>query len=156
MTMRRTKFSFTRITVVACLLLLIGAQIALSAAPTVKQQPLKLKYSKVRVYINSNEDIFRLAGLGLAVDHITNRGTYFETAFNNRELDVLKTTGLKYEILVDDLEAEYAARPKLTPAEQKALLEQQRKQYKAPSGFHFGSMDGFYKFAEMVADLDDM
>ena len=57
---------------------------------------------------------------------------------------------------MDDLEAEYAARPKLSPAEKQALLEQQRKQYKAPSGFHFGTMDGYYKFAEMVADLDDM
>jgi len=154
MTTRYTKFFLSRVTVLACLLFLIGAQIALSAAPTVKQQPLK--YSKVRVFINSNDDLAKLSGLGLAVDHITYRGTYFETAFNNREIEKLKHTGLKYEILVDDLEAEYAARPKLTPAEKKALLDQQRKQYNAPEGFHFGSMDGYYKYAEMMADLDDM
>lgn len=154
MTTSYTKFFFSRITVFACLLFLIGAQLALSAAPTVKQQ--RLKYSKVRVFITSKDDIAALAGKGLAVDHITYGGTYFETAFNNRELDVVKKSGLRYEILVDDLEAEYAARPKLTPAEAQALLEQQRKQYNAPNGFHFGSMDGYYKFAEMVADLDDM
>ncbi len=154
MTMRYTKISLTSIAILACFIFLIGAQGALSAAPAVKQQ--RLKYSKVRVYITSKDDILALARLGLAVDHITYRDTYFETAFNNRELEVLKQTGKKYEILVDDLEAEYAARPKLGPAEQQALLEQQRKQYHAPSGFHFGSMDGFYKFNEMVADLDDM
>src|SRR5262245_2547667 len=117
MTTRYTKFSISRITVLACLLFLIGAQFALSAAPSLKQQPLKLKYSKVRVFISSKADIGMLAGKGLAVDHITYRGTYFETAFNNRELDVLKKTGMRYEILVDDLEAEYAARPKLTDSQ---------------------------------------
>src|SRR5262245_15878823 len=131
MTTRCKKFSYIPIAVFACLLFLIGTQGALSAAPTVKQQ--RLKYSKVRVFITSKADIGMLASKGLAVDHITYRGTYFETAFNNRELDVLKKAGYKFEILVDDLEAEYAARPKLSPAEQQALLEQQRKQYNAPS-----------------------
>lgn len=155
MTTRYKKFSFNSVAMFACLLFLIGTQGALSAAPKVKEQP-RLKYSKVRVFISSKNDIGALAGKGLAVDHITYRGTYFETAFNNRELDVVKKSGLRYEILVDDLEAEYAARPKLTPEQSQALLEQQRKQYHAPNGFHFGSMDGYYKFAEMVADLDDM
>lgn len=152
---RNTKFSFTRISILACLLFLIGAQLALSAAPTVKQQ--RLKYSKVRVFFNSNDDLLKLSGLGLAVDHITYRDSYFEAAFNNREVDILKKTGLRYEILVDDLEAENAKRPKLSQAEQQALLEQQRKQFNAPENFHFGSAcHGYYSFNEMAADLDDM
>src|SRR6185503_6671921 len=101
MTMRYKNIFLSGITILACFIFLIGAQGALSAAPTVKQQ--RLKYSKVRVYITSKDDILALARLGLAVDHVTYRGTYFETAFNNRELEVLKQTGKKYEILVDDL-----------------------------------------------------
>jgi len=57
--------------------------------------------------------------------------------------------------LVDNLEAEYRSRPKLTQADLDALEAEMKRKY-GIQGFNFGSMGGYYTFSEVVAELDEM
>jgi hypothetical protein len=125
----------------------------LSAVPA---QERPVKYSQLRVYITSKSDIGSLAQSGLAVDHIDYQGTYFDVVLNNEEVAILRSTGRRYEILVDDLEAAYRQRPQMSGAEMQALKAQMSALYATPSNFHFGSMGGYLTFAEVVTELDNM
>lgn len=119
-------------------------------------QEKPLKYSQVRVFITSTGDVLSLAQAGLAVDHIDFHNTYFDAVFDSREVEILRETGLRHEILVDDLEAQYRRRPKLSGAEEQALQAQMSMLYAVPSNFHYGSMGGYLTFAEVVTELDNM
>jgi hypothetical protein len=137
------------------------ALIALSAVqaqnlPATQAQARPVKYSQIRVYITDRNDINALAEAGLAVDHIDYRGTYFDAVLNNEEVAILRNTGRRCEILVDDMEAAYRQRPKMSGAELQALKAQMSALYATPSNFHFGSMGGYLTFAEVVTELDNM
>ena len=118
------------------------------------QEPLA-KYSKVRVYANSSEDILSMNKAGLAFDHIIPRANYFDVVFNDLEMGHLKKTGVSFEILVDDLETEYQSRSKLSQGDLDALEAQMKQQY-GFHGFEFGSMGGYYTYDEVVGELDEM
>ncbi|MDL1878827.1 hypothetical protein FBQ85_27240, partial [Cytophagia bacterium CHB2] len=149
---------------VPILMWLVGLSCALIAFTTVQAQNLSalpaqersLKHSQVRVYITDRSDILALAQAGLILDHIDYRGTYFDAVLDNEELAILKKTGRRHEVLVDDLEAAYRQRPKMSGAELNALKAQTSTLYTTPSNFHYGSMGGYLTFAEVVAELDDM
>ena len=126
------------------------------SAVQAQARPVKYKYSQVRVYITSKSDINSLAQAGLAVDHIDYRGTYFDVVLNDDEVAILKNTGRRYDVQIDDLEAEYRSRPQMSRAETKALEAQMSQLYTTPSNFHFGSMGGYLTFAEVVTELDNM
>ena len=113
------------------------------------------KYSQARIYITSKNDILALQKAGLGFDHIDYQGTYFETVLNNNEVDLLKKTAWPYDIVIDDLEAEYRRRPQFSQAQMSALEAEMKKQY-GIAGFNFGSMGGYYTFTEVVAELDEM
>lgn len=119
-------------------------------------RPVKNKYSQVRVFIASKDDIGALAQAGLAVDHIDYRGSYFDVVLNNEEVAILKNTGRRHEVMIDDMEAEYRNRPQMSRAEQQALETQMSQLYATPANFHFGSMGGYLTFAEVVTELDNM
>ncbi|RMD88029.1 MAG: T9SS C-terminal target domain-containing protein [Calditrichaeota bacterium] len=118
-------------------------------------QELPVKYSKVRVYINTPQDIITINRAGLVFDHIIFHGNSFDVVLNNWELNHLKKIWTAYDILVEDMEAEYRSRPKLSQAEL-ADLEARMKQKYGFQGFGFGSMGGYYTFDEIVQDLDEM
>lgn len=125
----------------------------LSAVPA---QERPVKYSQVRVYITSKSDIGALAEAGLAVDHIDYQGSYFDVVLNHEEVAILRSTGQRYDILVDNMEAAYRQRPKMSGAELQSLRTQMSVLYTTPSNFHYGSMGGFLTFAEVVTELDNM
>jgi len=136
-------------------LLLIGLLNVGFLLESASSQDLTVKYSKVRVYANSNEDVLSMNKAGLAFDHVIARANYFDVVFNDWEMDRLKKTGVSFEILVNDLEAEYQSRPKLSQADLSAVEAQMKKKY-GVQGFGFGSMGGYYTFNEIVAELDEM
>ena len=119
-------------------------------------RPVQYKYSQVRIFIASKDDIGALAQAGLAVDHIDYRGSYFDVVLNNEEVAILKNTGRRHEVMIDDMEAEYRNRPQMSRAEQQALETQMSQLYATPANFHFGSMGGYLTFAEVVTELDNM
>jgi len=118
-------------------------------------QEYPVKYSQVRIHIGSKQDILSLNEAGLVFDHIDYHETYFDLVLNNWEVDLLKKISPSYEILVDDLEAEYRSRPKLTQVDLDALEAVMKRKY-GIQGFNFGSMGGYYTFSEVVAELAEM
>lgn len=143
-------FSFI-IAWLSCALIVLPAQAQERA--TQERSP---KYSQVRVHITSKDEILALAEVGLAVDHIDFRGTYFDVVLNNEEVAILRSLGKGFEVLIDDLEAEYRSRAKLSATELNALKTQTPTLYATPSNFHYGNMGGYLTFAEVVAELDQM
>ena len=125
-------------------------------ASSAQAQERPLKYSQVRVHITGTQDLLALAEAGLAVDHIDNRGAYIDVVFNNEEIAILRALGKRFDVLVDDLEAAYRRRPKVSAEEQQALKTQTSTLYATPSNFHYGSMGGYLTFAEVVTELDNM
>jgi hypothetical protein len=118
-------------------------------------QNTPVKHSQVRIYITGAQDISSLSAAGLVFDHIDLHDTYFDVALNNHELDLLRRTAWPFQIVVDDMEAEYRRRPGLSPAEMRSLEARMKRQYNL-DGFGFGSMGGYYTFDEVVAKLDEM
>jgi hypothetical protein len=129
--------------------------ISLTALPA-QAQNRPVKYSNVRVHITSQSDLLPLAEAGLAVDHIDFQGSYFDVVLNDNEVSILRSTGRRYNVLVDDMEAAYQKRPKLSATELNTLQGQMSALYATPSHFHLGSMGGFLTLDEVALDLDAM
>ncbi len=89
-----------------------------------------------------------LGELGLALDHVAHAGNEVLLAASEWDLSELKAAGIPYVTVIADLEQHYATR-----------LESERSLWAAAErggGFGFGSMGGYYTFAEVVAKLDEM
>jgi hypothetical protein len=89
-----------------------------------------------------------LTGLGIALDHSTRQGDRVVFEASEYDLRQLAAAGIPVETLVDDLESFYRNR---------ALSERELWEA-APrgGGFGFGSMGGYYTWAEVVTKLNEM
>ncbi len=119
------------------------------------------KYSKVKLYTGS-EGLQYLAELGLAVDHGTmKRDVYFITDLSEYEIHILDSVGFNYEILIDDVQKFYVNQNK-NPEKIEKNLSCPTSQNGAfdpivPSNFDvMATYGGFYKYNEMLAELDAM
>jgi carboxypeptidase T len=129
------------------LALLLPAAVAAQPAP---------RYSEVRIRLAGEGALARLAALGVGLDEHADlvrdgRGLVLTTVVNAAERARLARGPFPVEVLVDDVAAAFAARPRLSAAEVAALDAANPLR-----GFDFGSMAGFYTFAEMAAELDSM
>ena len=118
-------------------------------------QATDMKYSQVRIFISSKEDIRSLQRAGLYFDHIRLNGDSFDVVLNEHDLNLLHRTGRSYEILIDDMVADYRQRAALLAAK-RAVLEQTIKEEYPVQGLRLGSMGGMYTFDEVVTALDSM
>ena len=119
-------------------------------------QKASVKFSQVRIYTTSQDDILSIVEAGLAFDHMDYHPGYFDVILNSYEVNRLGKASLSYDILVDDLEAKYRSEPQLNKAEGENLLADMRQIYNVPQGFEFGSMGGYYTFDEVMSELDEM
>jgi carboxypeptidase T len=123
-------------------------------------------YSRVKIN-GSNEDIFRLGQLGVAVDHgIRKEGLYFISDFSKEEISVMQANHFNYEILIPDVEEYY--RQILNDPNDKPKQDNKNATCSStsgggntftpttPSNFNLGTMGGYFKYAEMLAELDAM
>ncbi len=142
--------SNSRIYKIAFLFLLIGFfSFSLSATPA------QIKYSEVRIFIVDKTDIFSLQNSGLQFDHIRRGQNYFDVVLDEKEIEILQSSGMHYQILIDDVVTDYLNKTAMSPAELKTLEKAMKERYSI-EGFGFGSMGGFYTFDEVVAELDSM
>ena len=118
-------------------------------------QATDMKYSQVRIFISSKEDIRSLQQDGLDFDHIRLQEDSFDVVLNERDLELLHSIGKPYEILVDDMVADYLQRTSM-PAAKRTALEQTVKEDFPVQGMKLGSMGGMYTFDEVVTALDSM
>ena len=113
------------------------------------------KYSEVRIYTPNPADITALQEKGMEFDHVKKQENGFDVVLSSKDMEILKSTGLSYKILVADLTADFQQRSALSESEWKSLEREMKNTYSI-EGFEFGSMGGFYTFAEVVTELDSM
>lgn len=112
-------------------------------------------YYRVQVFTTSTSDIQKLQQFDIDIDHYrgdAESGIIIE--INQRDLELLKRTGLQFQILINDLERYYANLPSMNATEifnSNAILQADNV-----SGFGFGSMGGYYTFEEVVKALDTL
>jgi carboxypeptidase T len=112
-------------------------------------------YSEVKVYINSETDFISMAKLGINVEDF--RGsikTGITLIMSQWEVEQLKKSGLRYSIMIPDVTEDYLKRQ--PPAVSDFIASKQIMSGDNITGFDYGSMGGFYTYAEMVQKLDSM
>jgi hypothetical protein len=121
------------------------------------------KYHRVKVWLGE-KGIIELAKAGISVDHGDFKpGMYFTSDLSERELLAVQKTGLKYEVLINDVGNYYAHQndafknynPK-QDAVQTAGSCNSCQQFATPQNFNLGSMGGFFTYSEMLDILDSM
>lgn len=112
-------------------------------------------YSKVRVAIHSVADLRLLQERGIDIDHYQGKiGQGVEIVINRNERRLLETTGLAFEALIPDIGAFHENLPRPTDEERESYLRLMEAD--GVTGFGFGSMGGFYTYAEVAQRLDSM
>lgn len=113
------------------------------------------RYSTVKVFINSYDDIKTLQLNDIDVEHYRgNISDGITIVINQTELNRLKSTGLRYDVTIPDMDEYYANRPAPTRAELQSA--DNIKSTDNVNGFGYGSMGGYYTYAEVVQKLDSM
>jgi len=75
--------------------------------------------------------------------------------FNSENIEKIKKSGLKFEILIDDLQSFYKDREKSYTKSSNACFNR-AIDYPQPLGVQKGSMGGFYTLGEAMAEIDTM
>ena len=113
-------------------------------------------YRQVKIYINDKEDIRKLESFNISVDHsYQTKDKAILTFLNETEFNRLTMLNYRYEVLIDDWQAYYNKRAKLTSLEKREAIENSTKQF-GVANFGFGSMGGYYTHDEVVRKLDTM
>lgn len=122
--------------------------------------------SHSRIKINLiGRDLLDLAKAGLEVDHgVLEKNRSFTSDFSMAEIELIKNLDFQYEIIIDDVEALYAAPNR--PSELKNNTSSRSTQclgfipneynYKRPEQYRDGSMGGYFTYQEMIDILDSM
>jgi len=98
-------------------------------------------YKLVRISLNQSQNIESLQQLQLDFEgSVHKENTFIEIVVNDKDLKKLQDNAYSYEILIEDLSAYYESR-----------LEK-----RSGEGFGYGSMGGYYTFAEVESQLDSM
>ncbi|MHB8259324.1 MAG: M14 family zinc carboxypeptidase [Bacteroidia bacterium] len=112
-----------------------------------------------RIKIQTGKDgLVQLAKLGVAVDHgVYKKETYFIGEFSDNEVNLIKQTGLPYQVLISDLSSYYANRSKAS-AKITATASSCKdcQNYPVPANFTLGTMGGFYTYQEYLNIVDSM
>ncbi|HNV81494.1 MAG TPA: M14 family zinc carboxypeptidase [Tenuifilaceae bacterium] len=119
------------------------------------------KYYRVKIYTPDVSDILRLAAKGLPMESGEHKpGAYIVGEFSESELTLIGETGLKYDILIDDLSAFYCKRNEPFDIDRMNMeMKASRrsfKNYTTPENFSLGSMGGYHTYTELLAELDEM
>lgn len=123
-------------------------------------------YSRLKVFANE-EQLFKLGNLGVAVDHgIRKEGTFFISDFSQAERAIMDQYEFNYEVLIEDVEKYYAEilnNPEKPQASLKNTICSNTSSGSSsyanpatPTNFNLGTMGGYLKYNEMLAELDAM
>ncbi|NOS85356.1 MAG: T9SS type A sorting domain-containing protein [Ignavibacteria bacterium] len=120
----------------------------------ITMNPLE-KYSQVKVNISSTDELKRLQQNDITIEHFhgkLNEG--ITLVINQEELSRLRNTGVSYSVEIPDMDEYYKNRPK--SSEQDMIASSVIMQNDNIDGFSYGSMGGYYTFAEVEQKLDSM
>jgi PKD repeat protein len=122
------------------------------------------QYSRVKIYSDA-EGLSRLSQLGVTVDHGTyKQNTFFISDFSDREISIMQENGFSFEVLIDDVQKYYVEQNllKKEPAQKNVSCSgtggggTSGFSPATPSNFNLGTMGGYLKYNEMLAELDAM
>ncbi|PHI18357.1 hypothetical protein CEQ90_18445 [Lewinellaceae bacterium SD302] len=124
-------------------------------------------YSQAKIDL-SQTDIRTVAALGLEVDHgHYAKGKHLINVFSQRELALLATNNIPFEVLVPDAKADYLRRVEherthghshgeSRSADEDCVADTGGSNYVTPENYTYGSMGGYHTYDEVLAVLDDM
>jgi PKD repeat protein len=123
-------------------------------------------YSRLKVFANE-EQLYKLGNLGVAVDHgMRKEGTFFISDFSSAERAIMDQYEFNYEVLIEDVEQYYIDILNNPEKEQGALKNticsntsggtSSYANPATPTNFNLGTMGGYLKYNEMLAELDAM
>ncbi len=113
-------------------------------------------YKQVKIFLQEKKDIQYLYEIGLEFDHTEyTKDNAIIIFISDAEFSILKTSGFRYDVLIDDWFEYYNQRSQLTENEKRAYVEQSKRDFNV-TGFDYGTMGGYYTLAEMIAELDTM
>jgi len=114
------------------------------------------KYSKVKVFAKNDYDIKKLMSEGLFFDHAESvGGEFIETWLSETEIEMLKNSGIPYEIKIEDWDRYYSEQPKMTQSEVEDAIQNSIAEYNISHSI-YGSMGGYLIFSEVINKLDSM
>ncbi len=119
------------------------------------------QYSRVKIQLEGDKTLERLAELGLDVDHGQwQPGKYFIGEFSSEELAQIRDAGFSTDVMIADLQAHrQLLELGLVPTEERALppcLPASVKQFSTPANYVAGTMGGYFTYQEMLQMVDQM
>jgi carboxypeptidase T len=123
-------------------------------------------YSRLKVYADEAQ-LIKLGNLGVAVDHgIRKEGTFFISDFSSAERAIMDQYEFTYDVLIEDVEQYYIDMLN-NPQKQEPSLKNSicsstsgggsgYLNPNTPTNFNLGTMGGYLKYTEMLAELDAM
>ena len=114
------------------------------------------KYSQVRIFAISPSDFQKIQNAGLYLEGgIYKTGLFYETVLSEKEISMLRKSGVRYEITIDNWENYYQNLPKMSNLEIQNAIHQAMVKDNVSHSI-YGSMGGFLKYSEVVAKMDSM
>src|SRR4030095_13771444 len=113
------------------------------------------KYSQVKIYTSDEQDFNRMEHAGLFLDHSERTDNYITTWLSSHEIEMLKRSGIGYQVTIDDWYAYYNSIPKMTDAEISQAIEKSRNDFNVTHSI-YGSMGGYLTYQEVINKLDSM
>lgn len=123
-------------------------------------------YSRLKVFV-TNDQLIKLGNLGVTVDHgIRKEGSFFISDFSSAERAIMDQYEFDYDVLIEDVE-QYYIDILNHPEKQESVLKNAScastsgsgsiyANPTTPTNFNLGTMGGYLKYNEMLAELDAM
>ena len=123
-------------------------------------------YSRLKIFANEQE-LHKLSNLGVTIDHgIHKEGVFFISDFSKEERQIMDTYEFNYEVLIEDVQAYYIEELAKPATKDAASLKNTNCSGSGaggsgfnpatPTHFNLGTMGGYLKYEEMLAELDEM
>lgn len=152
--MRHVKIFFAVIATLAVSASMMGSSFESNSSSA--SGDLSPKYSLVKIYAKNDADMKSIMREGLFFDHVhQHEGEYLETWLSEPEQEMLRRSGVPFEIEVADFHSYYNSLPQLTDAEISAALEKSASDFNVTHNI-YGSMGGYLTLAEVISKLDSM
>ena len=114
------------------------------------------KYSQVRILSTSETDVRRIENAGLFIDHaITKPGLYSEVWLSQEEIELLKASGVPYQVTIDDWQTYYDNQPKMNEEQMQRQMHESNPDITINHSI-FGTMGGYMTYDTVVSRLDQM
>lgn len=120
------------------------------------------KYHRAKIVYQTVENLKKLQQLGLPMDHGIHKVGYSLTSdFSDFEIQIARNLGLEVTIEIEDVQKFYVEQnnskvafsrnPQNVSCSSNPIMD-----YQTPSNFNYGAMGGYFTYAEMLQELDDM